>query len=449
MLSQFIKENLNINDTSKTISTIYRCEKSLNGFSVDVLKSALQKYIRRGNVDMAIYAGIELDLFQYEEGGNRIYTNLIHRLMIIYLEDIGLSAFTIWKDLDIMFDKLLLKDSKKEIKTEILINIINILSLNSHSRIGSHFNSICTFKNNEKIIKYLENFPEITEIYSQINNEELDLDLESSENLKKLYTESLKNKNKSCFYWAKKIDDSSIFKPSEKRKIIFQTFLSIVKQEKISEYIKIGEKWYKEIDNLKERFLTYFMPLLVWIFNKKKDGNIFKITNWKDYLVKNIKDKTLIFDDFIYDMHTKKGKKNGKSAIDFIKEGSIVINEDIFFEEIKRFYDFSKLLVNSVLDEKLIHNNTTNNEKFCKESELFEFILRAQLVTSQYKTDTYYAKDKRNGKIVFVKGPFKDKNSLRSLRFNYKLRKLLKLKVINFELIKLIEANHLNQSCYP
>jgi hypothetical protein len=52
-------------------------------------------------------------------------------------------------------------------------------------------------------------------------------------------------------------------------------------------------------------------------------------------------------------------------------------------------------------------NVKESEEKYVKESERFSFIVRAQLVTSMSKQDTYFATDNLNENKVFVKGPFK------------------------------------------
>lgn len=83
-------------------SVVFRNETTFNGYPFSTAKSALQKYIRRGEVKKAIYFAIELDLFKDVEGGKRCHTNFRHRLQIILLEDIGLAN----PDLLLRFEKL-------------------------------------------------------------------------------------------------------------------------------------------------------------------------------------------------------------------------------------------------------------------------------------------------------------------------------------------------------
>lgn len=104
------------------ISTKYRNERSYNQFTLDVLKSAIQKYIRRGETEKAIYAALEMWMFKCVlKKGSRaggILTNFVHRLQIIYLEDVGIGSIikqvdgkivvdtSIWKCLDLMIDSI-------------------------------------------------------------------------------------------------------------------------------------------------------------------------------------------------------------------------------------------------------------------------------------------------------------------------------------------------------
>jgi hypothetical protein len=54
----------------------YRNEITWNGYNLDIAKSALQKYIRRGILDKALYFAGELDLFkECENRGEIIRTN--------------------------------------------------------------------------------------------------------------------------------------------------------------------------------------------------------------------------------------------------------------------------------------------------------------------------------------------------------------------------------------
>ena len=69
-----------------SLSDTFRHEITWNGFPCDLMKSGLQKYIRRGMTEKALFCAGELDLFkEATERGETIRTNFLHRLLIIYL----------------------------------------------------------------------------------------------------------------------------------------------------------------------------------------------------------------------------------------------------------------------------------------------------------------------------------------------------------------------------
>jgi hypothetical protein len=75
---------------SSHLSTTYRQQVTWNGHKADVMKSGLQKYIRRGVVDKALFCAGELDLFKEapEKGeAEGIRTNFLHRLIVIFQEE--------------------------------------------------------------------------------------------------------------------------------------------------------------------------------------------------------------------------------------------------------------------------------------------------------------------------------------------------------------------------
>ena len=75
------------------------------GEDFDAMKSALQKYIRRGNVDKALQCLYEMDCFNYidEKTAKANVTNLLHRLQIIFLEDIGVAGLSLLPSLQQCF----------------------------------------------------------------------------------------------------------------------------------------------------------------------------------------------------------------------------------------------------------------------------------------------------------------------------------------------------------
>jgi hypothetical protein len=71
------------------LSTTFRHQVSWNGYPLDLVKSGLQKYIRRGETAKALYCAGEIDLFKTaEKEGEVVRTNLLNRFLVIYMEDV-------------------------------------------------------------------------------------------------------------------------------------------------------------------------------------------------------------------------------------------------------------------------------------------------------------------------------------------------------------------------
>lgn len=438
IISNYILNKFDI----KKISTEFRKEKSYNQYSLDILKSALQKYIRRSEIDKAIYFAIEICLFIFKENDlnrKRIITNFIHRLQIIFLEDVGLSCYNIIEYIDKLFDKLFTRNPKSFLI--IFLNLVYTMCKNKHTRVCSHYHHLFTlYKDRQKDInEYLKYFPNVKKYFNLVKKNKSNFGN---------YEQSIENKTCDIGFWSINIGvlDDFKLKNSNIKKIFEPLLIKNIKN------IEIMMKWTKELSALKEGFLPYYTSILYYLFQKdiKKIGQIYYLKDAQiiDYISINLEKKFEI-DDYIIDMHTYEGKILGKNTKNFIYEGSLVKNEfyiNKITEEWHKFYNFSKLLCQeNIIDENFLPedlNDDKENERvFEKESDVFELITRAQLVTSKYKQDTYYAIDKRHksNKITkFVKGPYLTFEKIELIKNITEIRKLLNLSYVNFEILELI-----------
>ena len=311
---------------NKEISTKYGQEISLNGYSLQTLYLSLDNYIKKGDFNKAIYVGIELDIFQCVSEGERIFKNFIKKLMLIYLEDLGVSAIGIWKDLNRIFESIDTSKNKGEI-TQNVINIINTYAKNNHSNLGIYFNYIYLLKNNKKLQEYIDYFPTVKKIYDDIN--EKTKNISDPKVIKNIYYESLKNRDLDSFYWAKLIDENTKIKKEEKIKYIFDTYKKVLEDEnKTDKITDIARDWYLKLED--DRYLTYFIPIIFLCTNKGYLGKIFDVEDWKKYVYINIT----------------------KPAIKLDVSSQVNLSDEVSFNELKDFYNFSKLLIDrDVVDE--------------------------------------------------------------------------------------------------
>ena len=107
------------------LSVEYRKECSENGQKLGETKSAIQKYIRRGEEEKALKIGREMSSYWLLQEGMRVKTNLMNRLKIIYMEDVGIGNYEIW---EWMVEKMgEMKEAKKREEVEkILEEVIRV-----------------------------------------------------------------------------------------------------------------------------------------------------------------------------------------------------------------------------------------------------------------------------------------------------------------------------------
>jgi hypothetical protein len=147
-----INKNANIVPDIGNIVTTFRSERTYNDYSPNELKSALQKYIRRKELDKARYCLVELDLFSLVEqsskatdkekkSAKRLRTNLVNRLIAIMSEDIGICnpflPIKMWKLYDMW---RIHRDS--DLGRTYLIGMLDLLLVHKRLRLISHYKSV-------------------------------------------------------------------------------------------------------------------------------------------------------------------------------------------------------------------------------------------------------------------------------------------------------------------
>jgi hypothetical protein len=390
---------------------------SWNGYGSDVMKSALQKYIRRGILDKALYSAGELDLFKEakEDRAEAIRSNFIHRLMIIYMEDV--ENITLLPELETLFTNVLeerKKVSRNTLQEEKWISrIVYLLTLSPKARICSHIRSIFSVKYRPVLSKY----PSLQNLVAGID---------TSGDKYSLLRDSLKSKSITSIYYAFQIDSSN--EKIGNRKAVWFIFDQL---EQYYSYTAIFRKWYKnELSNVKEGFLCWLTPMLVYLGVIK--GTTPEETPYLENWDRNRRGEVIEIEDFVVDRHTKKGRNKG--VVEFAEKGALVENEasfvnpiwKAFYEDTKRYeeglplkgYKINRMEVEESDEEekKEIDSSTPVYEKNKRETERYEFLVRTQLTTSSSKMDVYFAR--RNGKLVVVKGPYEDKSSIEVLERN-------------------------------
>ena len=463
---------------STHLSDKFRQEISWNGYPSDILKSGLQKYIRRGILNKALYCSAELDLFKHATNrGETIRTNFLHRLMIIYLEDV--ENTTIFSEINDLFELLFLEREKKENRNfqneeQWISKIVSLLSHSQKARICSHIRSIFY----KKYFIHLQSYyPSLQPLYQEIlsNETQQTLSLEFYCNqFKKYYQE----RNILAVYYAFQID-SSTEKLSKKSLgslkpvwYIFEKLKNPFNHKLLNKYIN----WYKNhLGTMKEGFLCWLFPLLIELKIIKEGVTVSEDEKYDSTWDKNRRFEKIEIDDYVLDRHTRKGQLKG--LVEFAINGAKVENEANFIQSTwKQFYEDSKRFDENqnILGEEALHLSSKNEPtipnnistiiktdtniesnkikeikmkrpKIMKQEEIiypletqeYQFIVRTQITTSSSKMDVYFAKNTEN-KLVVVKGPYLSREPINILERNTNWKKINNLPYIPFEVKQLL-----------
>jgi len=447
------------------LSTKFRNQVTWNGYPADVMKSGLQKYIRRGMIEKALYCAGELDLFKEEpEKGEGIRTNFLHRLMVIFMEDV--ENLSMLQNIDQKMKEIFLEREKgaersKEKEERLLSEVVIQLGASTKARVCSHIRAVFNLK--YKPIR--ESYPSMMPIWSQIEKNEQERTDEPFEYHCKMFTKYLKEKNILAVYYGFQIGLSEeklktkIFGRSQP---VFYLFQEMTKES--VPYIETFISWYKgHIGALAEGFMCWLVPLLHHM-GVVSQGTLPVVGGYSMNWDKNRAGEKIEVDDFVLDKHTAKGR--GKGLVEFALRGSLVENQadfvnplwKQFYEDGKRFEEGVPILTESsvslaptvapavvVVPKKRgpkVAKPVANPEEKVddlpqKESDAYTFVVRTQLTTMGTKMDVYFAKDP-SGKLVVVKGPYSTRKEIDILVSNTEWKKKYNLLYNRFEVTQLM-----------
>ena len=446
---------------SALLSTSYRKHITWNGYPADVVKSGLQKYIRRSVLEKALYCAAEMDLFKEAENTKEaegIRTNFLHRLMIIFMEDVeNLALFdTIYTKMNLLFQERDKEDRHKEIEGHWITEVVTLLVRSKKARMCSHVRALFS----SKYEPLHESYPSMASLWTALKaakETQVPLEVHCS-----MFTRHLREKNLMAVYHAFQIELSEeklpqkLFRSSKPVWFIFHQLMNPMAPVK-TERVKKFAEWYKEhIGGMKEGFMCWLLPLLheleVIPLGTADEEQI------PSYRAMNREGHTITMDDYVLDRHTSRGR--GKSLVEFALVGALVEPQAECVNEIwKRFYEDGKRLEDAVeivgegsaaasasssasssasaAEPRRIRRPLHCHEKLDNETDAYEFLVRTQLTTMGTKQDVYFAKD-RNGKVVVVKGPFFSRAELDVLERNTAWKRQHGLPYNAFEVVRLI-----------
>jgi hypothetical protein len=401
--AQSLSEIPEFNDLSNTTRSH---AKTVNGFPFDIAKSALQKYVRRGERYKAMYWAAEMDLYRWVPGSKPLVTNFYNRIRITVMEDIGLINPMMIFYADTILSKW--RAQKTPVFSHKLIELVCSMSMSKHNRFYSHISSTACI-----------NPPKANIPINPIELDEIPKIQEAANAL--IY--ALENNDILACHWVNiifsvKTTNKRYNRGSRPGYLVFHILRRFLTSDFEIKLLQLCERWYKTMQ-MREQKLCVLHAMYAYIFR-----DVIKIYPIKppsfeyirayDCPLMNLK---LPLDDYVVDKHTKLGRKNQRDQVIFGVEGSRVVYdnfEDLFGEDLREYILSAK---------KYYTQRCIKLGIFPSEKNEYTLKARAQLTCSNAKADSYYANDRLGNRVV-VKGPYLSEK-LANVTFN--MQSVLKL----------------------
>ncbi len=311
-----------------------------NGVTPSIYASWLQKAIRRGLFDQALYAAAGLFSFALEERGAPLGTFLLNRIEIIAMEDIGLAnpflTDAVLKKVEHVRNNLSTEPLQK---FNILAGVLKVMCESPKTRLSSW-------------------------IKNALGREKIECDVGPFENIRYIFN----------------------LDPSE------------IKKRKIGSNSSALSKWlYANGKHTKKEWIYGLILVLI----RPEKGEEPPIESFQtNYLFEKWVTEPVILEgtmrDIVMDIHTGKKKKTTESKYDFAIRGAHVENEKVMYPHLKEFYNECK---RTGRDGYYPFLKPPETHYFCKDTDIF--VPEGNLIG--FKTPTLFGKNIITNEDYFFK----------------------------------------------
>jgi hypothetical protein len=378
----------------------YRLEKSFFGYDPSVLKSGMQKYARRAEVTKGLWCLVEMDLFSLlewdraaldvylskypeetrantQKNAQRIRTNMVNRLVVIMSEEICISAW--WMPLKILelYEKWI-ENRDNPSSQKYLIDMYKYLTSQKMIRLISDLMSIYLIPPDQVKPKQMKDLRQIQQnikrLYPKIYSDQAKVgDVKWEVDMGRYPAKlqpcingiiyNLEKGSNHVFYWIRRLCDIEVRdklplrKDKDKNKAYKYNCLKILweilhrfidqhsEYEFLRETILALQKFYRKMTH-KEKPIYLYHAVLLLVRRKEIDWTsqppsidtpFADVENlYRDHL----RGGKMKMDDYVLDLHTKKGKKGDHCLEKFALEGAYVENENDKFrrEDYRELY---------------------------------------------------------------------------------------------------------------
>ena len=462
----------------------YRSEKSFYGYDPHVLKSGLQKYGRRAEVEKGLWCLVEMDLFSLlewdgpalheylkehpgelrantQQSAQRIRTNMINRLVVMMSEEVNISAWWMplriyelyqnwWKYRNSPVSRKYLIDMYYYLTSQMMIRLIS--DLKSVYVLPPYYvksGQMNDFRQIHRGIRAL--YPAVYANKTDVGQVDWDLTGYPA-NIRpciKGIVYNLEAGSDHAFYWISRLCDFEKADCTSKYryvKLVWSVLYRFIDRHREYEFVRetiAALEWFFKKMTHKEKPNYLYHALLLLIRRNEIDWScadsgidtpIAEVERlYRDHLAMG----KMPMDDYILDLHTHGGKRGKDDLAKFALEGAYIENENVKF--LRGEYREIYVLLKQELDfyrnnglqlqqrqwnlQTLSHQVGVPIKALSAEAMAkLKTAPHAQLRTSSYKKAVFVIDD-----LVF-KGPYtcNDTGLFRNLKFTYAIQLLEK-----------------------
>lgn len=356
------------------VSLVFRQERSRNGYSLKELKSALQKNIRRGNLALALYAAGELvdmarivadDKHKQQTARRRIATNLLHRLMVITLEDVG--RMDVWYAVQESYEQVKVNryaacDGNEDAYAKYETGVATWVHLLVHA-MRADGGGVRTCSHARAVGRLVQDNATASEAYALARAQFTPL-ADAADAVRALDIETCRQKLDASLrrhdrwlaplyawrIWAAKSDKAGALR-----------LIDVLRPHFGDADILTLRAWQRELGNMREAFLGWMMPLLEVVRGLHRqravhDGKHVDPVHLLTPFAANARGERIALGDYVYDgLHAPGPIKDGEKYGNFAREGAALCATDARREKAlwHAFYDACKQLEDGVKYEEI------------------------------------------------------------------------------------------------
>ena len=296
-----------------------------SGFPIDEMKSAIQKYIRRGITDKALMATFEMYRMS-EIGATRWVSNMYNRLAVIAAEDIGPANLP-------LVSKVISLCLSKNLSPSMLISVVTEMCESKKTRVGSHIYQ--AYFRSSGMAMATDMGIDINDRFTRKDKKTNNVEWVDEDNRDlKLYLEALNNREDiTAFIWLRYYQevagewrqDGKKGKPIKLKRMNRRTDYMAPLIKAITNGHESVKNAYWELSE-KRPFLVLLM--LAKIYNLPHEEYDIEPSEDEDLERRLLTGNyDLELDEYVIDMHTSRGKRSGKDRDYFTLVSSKVENE--------------------------------------------------------------------------------------------------------------------------